>query len=1012
MIPSASQARPIGSGEGFLKLAGGRSSAAWALFIAAAAITGLVAFAYNSTLSSRRSTLAAEMDNMANVSLPLSQHIHRVMFGADLLLSALQEDVERNGVRSAEAMQRYMMGRATYQRMQDMLVLATDVEALAFADVAGQVVTSRAWPSEKVSVAERDYFLALRGGRSQFVSAPLKSRLTGQEIVILARRVESAQGGFLGITYAVISTNRFNKLFADMLQESDTQIVLFRRDGLVMANEPQTGNAPALGAGLWGMAGPVVARVDQAKLYSKDLAGTSGEHRLVALHNVSGYPLTVAVTRSESEVLSQWQDSARLIWLFTAGFSLLVLLATDAFFRLFRARTALADTAAQLAASNQAKESVNQRLTETQEYAHIGQWELNIAQNQLSWSDQMYRVFELGRTSFSLTPDAVLALLQPEDRAAVVGARTRSLQTRTPYQVTFRLQMADGRIKHLIERGHTDYDAAGQPLYSRGSVQDITELKVVEERLREASNAAEAASRAKSEFLANMSHELRTPLNSIIGFSEMLKDGVLGELEAKQHAFTADIFDAGTHLLSLINDILDLSKVEAGALTLEPEPVDVAVVLKASTLVVRERAITHRIRLDTEIDPALGIMLTDERKLKQIVYNLLANAVKFTPDGGTVSMRARLCSRAEVALPEAPPGRLLALPPSECDDFLALSVEDTGVGIAQDQLFRLFEPFTQVDDPATRRHGGTGLGLSLVRRLAGLHGGTVGVSSQPGAGSRFCVWLPYSAAPSLVPERPVPAAARALSASGVPLALVIEDDDRMAAQISAQLQAEGFQVMRAATAEEGLVRATKHRPQLVTLDIFLPAMDGWEFLRRLKLEPALVDTPVVIITVSKDMDRGLALGARRVLHKPFAREELAATLAGLVDVRSGGEPARVLVVDDNVQAVELVATALESDGYRVLRAYGGAEAIEAARSAQPDLVILDVIMPQVSGFDVAAALRESEHTSRIPILVLTAKDLSAEEHTRLNDNVRAILMKASFSTQALLAELRRALPRH
>ena len=282
------------------------------------------------------------------------------------------------------------------------------------------------------------------------------------------------------------------------------------------------------------------------------------------------------------------------------------------------------------------------------------------------------------------------------------------------------------------------------------------ERRVVK-RTTERTRQSEEANRAKSDFLANMSHELRTPLNSIIGCSEMLKDGVLGELEAKQRGFVADIFDAGSHLLSLVNDILDLSKVEAGMLQLEADAVDVAALLKASTLVVREKALAHRIRLDTQLDPALGTMLADERKLKQIVYNLLSNAVKFTPEGGAVTLSARRCARAEVALDEALPGRLLPLPPGEDGEFLAVTVEDTGVGIAGEHLPKLFEPFTQVDSSVARRYAGTGLGLSLVRRLAELHGGTVGVASRLAAGSRFSVWLPYrAAAPAAQEGRTMP----------------------------------------------------------------------------------------------------------------------------------------------------------------------------------------------------------------------------------------------------------------
>jgi CheY-like chemotaxis protein len=285
----------------------------------------------------------------------------------------------------------------------------------------------------------------------------------------------------------------------------------------------------------------------------------------------------------------------------------------------------------------------------------------------------------------------------------------------------------------------------------------------------------------------------------------------------------------------------------------------------------------------------------------------------------------------------------------------------------------------------------------------------VGVASRPGHGSRFSVWLPYRAAACAAPEdQTAPGTTLIRCTPAQPVALVIEDDDRTADLIATQLRTEGFAVMHAATAEEGLVRAAKYRPQLITVDIFLPAMDGWELMRRLKADPKLADTPVVIISVSQDLDRGLAFGARRVLNKPFVHEELAAALTGLIEVRPDATP-RVLVVEDNMKVAELLTTILEAEGYCVLRAYDGAEAIEAVRSARPDLVILDLMLPRVSGFEVARALRATQNTADIPMVVLSAKDLSSEEQEFLNGVECTIINKSSFKHEALLDEVRRAL---
>jgi signal transduction histidine kinase/DNA-binding response OmpR family regulator len=547
--------------------------------------------------------------------------------------------------------------------------------------------------------------------------------------------------------------------------------------------------------------------------------------------------------------------------------------------------------------------------------------------------------------------------------------------------------------------------------------QDL-ERRVIERTadLAQANARLEAANRLKSEFLASMSHELRTPLNAIIGFSEVLKDGLVGDLNAEQKQFAADILASGTHLLSLINDILDLSKVEAGMMQLEPEPLRIEPLLASALTVVKEKAAKQKVTLDLKVEPALPAIHADARKLKQIAFNLVSNAVKFTPEGGRVTIAARCVPRDAVAFQGTVPARVLPLPEGNDAHFIEISVRDTGIGIEEKDLGRLFEPFVQIDSSLARSQPGTGLGLALIRRLAELHGGTAGVASRPGEGSTFAVWIPLRTADvtpaALLPPRPAPELQPEQLAPATPSvrsALVVEDDDAAARLLTNQLRAEGFEVMRAATAEEGLVRAAKSRPKLITLDIFLPQMDGWEFLRRVRSDPELACIPVVIVSVSRDAEHGLALGATRVLQKPFVRDELARALAGLVPRDPDGKHARVLVVDDNPRAIELLETYLRELPVDVLRAYSGSEAVRTARCGRPDLVVLDLLMPDMNGFEVVEALKAEPETAAIPVLVVTAKDLTPGDIQRLNGNVLSIVGKSQFDAARFRAEVHRAL---
>jgi PAS domain S-box-containing protein len=580
----------------------------------------------------------------------------------------------------------------------------------------------------------------------------------------------------------------------------------------------------------------------------------------------------------------------------------------------------------------------------------------------------------------------------------------------TNYELTARAR--DGTLTVVSYNASTfhDRDRILQGVFA--AARDVTELKLFEQRLQQKNVELEEASRMKSEFLANMSHELRTPLNAIIGFSEVLVDGLVGEMTDQQRGFLSDIFSSGKHLLSLINDILDLSKIEAGKMTLDLEPVQVSSLFANSLSIIREKAAARNIHLTMDAPEELGTIRSDARKLKQIVYNLLSNAVKFTSERGEVKLQATRVNREEVGqLSESSMGRNFPLADNEFTDFLRITVTDSGMGISPEGLELLYKPFSQIDSGLARKFEGTGLGLAMVKLLADLHGGAVAVESEVGKGSRFTVWLPFRPAEgmALTPPRPALALPSAIL-PGTLTALVVEDDFKSADLIRLQLEAEGFVVLHAATAETALILAARQPLALITLDIMLPNMDGWEFLGRIKQTPSLKRIPVVIISIVADPEKGYALGAASVMQKPISRQELYDALVGLnlFPVKEG-DSLKILVVDDDPKAVELIAVRVLGLASAVLRAYGGQEAIDAARREIPDLIVLDLMMPEVSGFDVVRALHEDPATAGIPILVVTAKHITAEDRNRLNGYVMSIMEKADLDRDRFVAEVRRAM---
>ncbi len=581
----------------------------------------------------------------------------------------------------------------------------------------------------------------------------------------------------------------------------------------------------------------------------------------------------------------------------------------------------------------------------------------------------------------------------------------------TNYELTARAR--DGKLTVVSYNATTFHDRDRRLQGVVGAARDVTAVKQFEHTLQQKNAELEEASRMKSEFLANMSHELRTPLNAIMGFSEVLKDGMLGEMTQQQRTFIGNIFSSGQHLLALINDILDLSKVEAGKMTLDLEPIHVSALFANSLSIVREKATLRHIRLGMEANEGLGSILVDPRKVKQIVYNLLSNAVKFTAEAGRITLHTSCVPRSSVGQTSSnwEARRSFPLLDSEFREFLQISVTDTGIGISADSLARLFKPFSQIDSGLARKFEGTGLGLAMVRSLAELHGGAVAVESTPGAGSCFTVWLPLRAtsAPDVITTKAQGTGAHR-EASGVRTALMVEDDPKSAELIRVQLEAEGFHVIHAISGEDALELAVHQPLSLITLDINLPTMDGWEFLGRIKQVPTLMRVPVVIISIVAERSKGFALGASAVMHKPMSRHELSESLVELGLLPTATDRSlRILIADDDPDAVELVAIHVIALGNTVLRAYGGLEAIEVARKELPDLIVLDLMMPNVDGFDVVEQLGHHAETIRIPILVVTATRLTAERRRSLMGDVATIIEKAELNRERFTSEVRRAM---
>ena len=509
-------------------------------------------------------------------------------------------------------------------------------------------------------------------------------------------------------------------------------------------------------------------------------------------------------------------------------------------------------------------------------------------------------------------------------------------------------------------------------------VQERTaELAGANKELELKNREVERANQLKSQFLASMSHELRTPLNAILGFSELLSREVLITKTDKYKRWTEHIVHGGKHLLQLINDVLDLSKIEAGQieLTLENFAVDTAIPEVLSNI--RQLAMAKKIQVDVQSEPGVTVY-ADRIRFKQILYNLLSNAVKFTPGGGNIKLNV------------AP------------DDHLAhISVTDTGIGIRLEDQKVVFDEFRQVGKTTRGVTEGTGLGLAITKRLVERQSGTIAVSSELGKGSRFTFTLPLSQ--EAAETQPNISTTDVLSRRKRPLVLVVDDETPSRELLVSYLDPEGYETATASSGAEALVKALQLLPDAITLNMLMPGKNGWEILHRLKTTPATAAIPVVIVSIVDDKGRGFALGASEYLVKPVKKEVL---LAALAKHLGNNGPFKVLVVDDEDTSLQLASQVLESAGYVPLLARSGGEGLDLLSKNAVDAMVLDLIMPEMNGFEMLRKLKDNPSTRDLPIFVLTAKDLTSADKEFLFLATQGFFRKGEFWKEELLTQLR------
>jgi PAS domain S-box-containing protein len=826
--------------------------------------------------------------------------------------------------------------------------------------------------------AYRDWYKGVAGHWQPYVSNVYRTAAGSRPLVVaVAVPMLDDQGNPTGILMATYSVDALAAKFKAMDQGGWQGFVIVDSNGVIVASANIAAQSEPVNISLSGLVGKALGGAEGSNKVRID-----GESNFVGYAPISRLGWAALYERPESLALapamrlkSRFRNMSLYLLLIYLGTAIFTALQIRRQSRLASANQALArELEKQIAEVRRSREEVDKYFTLSLDPLCIAGFDGYFKRVNPVWEKV------LGWTPQELTSRPFTAFIHPDDRERTAKLAASLAQGHDAVQFENRYLCKNGSFRWFMWNATVSVD--DKMIFA--TARDVTELKQTQEQLVAAKNDAERSNKFKDQFLSTMSHELRTPLNAVLGFSDLLSEGRYGALNDKQQRYLSHITNGGKHLLRLINDILDLSRIEAGRLQLQVETVPVGTMFSEACDTLHSLVSKKRHTLERDAAPGLSVR-ADSTRLKQILMNLIANAVKFTPEGGKIELSAR-----------------------RIGDAVRIDVRDTGPGIPPDEQQRIFEAFYRLSHSAKAPEG-TGLGLAITQRLVELHGGKLGLESQVGQGSCFYFTLPH--VPEIVPNADLEAAPAAPVGPAAHI-LVVEDDKAAAALLEAQLVSAGYRVTICTDPEKAVDLAVGLQPAAVTMDIVMKPINGWQILTALKSDRRTAHIPVIVVTIVDQPSAGALLGADEYIVKPVEKLVLLASVDRALSrsARSGTRP--ILIVEDHPPTREFIAESLMHRGYLVDIAGDGAAARSRMANVNPlpGLVILDLILPDANGLDLLAEWRGNPVTAELPVFVLTSKDLTESEKQFLESHSAALLRKSDRWQDTLFRQLKLVVP--